>query len=67
MSDVNKIVAAILTNGRMPTISGEGAKTMDDWLAEYNAWVEALGKQDADTDRRNAEGMAEAMKTWNRS
>ncbi len=55
MSDINKIVAAILTSGRMPTMTQtSGVRESGDWLAEYNMWVEALNKQDA------AEGKAKA-------
>jgi hypothetical protein len=44
MSDVHKIVAAILTAGRVPTMSGD-TRSMSDWLAEYNAWLETLANQ----------------------
>jgi hypothetical protein len=48
MSDINKIVAAILTAGRVPTMKHDDApRSMEDWLAEYHAWVEVLGKQDS--------------------
>lgn len=44
MSDVNKIVAAILTAGRMPTKSA--TQNMDEWRSEFNLWVEVLENQD---------------------
>jgi hypothetical protein len=57
MSDINKIVAAVLTAGRMPLLRHiEGANTMDDWLAEYNTWVETLDRQDA---QQRAERMSD--------
>jgi hypothetical protein len=57
MSDINKIVAAVLTAGRMPLLRHiEGANTMHDWLAEYNTWVETLDRQDA---QQQAERMSD--------
>jgi len=45
-SDVHKIVAAILTAGRQPTLRGPVALSMDDWWAEYRAWLETLEKDE---------------------
>jgi len=50
MSDVNKIVAAILTAGRMPTLS-VSYRMSDDWLAEYERWVPTLNARDAEAAR----------------
>lgn len=48
MSDINKLVAAILTAGRMPAMSPEDGRTdAGDWLAEYAMWVDMLDKRDA--------------------
>lgn len=51
MSDVNKIVAAILTVGRLPTIESERQiPNMDDMLDQYDDWLDRLSKRDAEQD-----------------
>jgi hypothetical protein len=52
-SDLNKIVAAILTAGRMH--QPEFPRTMDDWLVEYTTWLDVLEKRDAQSTRDNDE------------
>ena len=42
MSDINKLVAAVLTAGRMPTLSHRDA---DSWLEEFDMWVQALERR----------------------
>jgi len=62
MSDVNKIVAAILTAGRVPTMKHDDhPRSMDDWLAEYEAWLEALNKNDAEQGTSSARKIADAI------
>ena len=61
MSDINKIVAAILTAGRVPTM-GNSPRPMEDWLAEYNAWVDALQEQATEKKRAQASKYNEALK-----
>lgn len=57
MSDINKIVAAILTAGRQPTLSNQ-PRGMDDWLVEYQGWLTALQEADqAEKDQRHAQNM----------
>ena len=34
---------------------------MDDWLAEYNAWVEILDKQDAEKHSAGVSARADAL------
>jgi hypothetical protein len=52
MSDINKIVAAILTAGRVPHMSKDGTpRPMSDWLAEYEAWVETLNGRESEVAR----------------
>ena len=63
MSDINKLVAAILTAGRLPTWKyGDNARPMDDWLAEYNAWVGALDKQDEAREAENSQRFVDSLK-----
>ena len=60
MTDVNKIVAAILTAGRVPTTTQPGASMeMADWLAEYQAWLKALEGLDDGSKAPSYESISE--------
>jgi len=62
MSDNNKIIAAILTAGRMPTFKQEnGPRSMEDWLAEYTAWLQTLNSQDEAEKKQSASKYAASL------
>ncbi len=46
MADIDKVVAAILTAGRVPTLWDKQPRPREDWLVEYNAWLAILEKVD---------------------